>query len=686
MWAGAATLTVAALSAGLLLTAGPAYADVTSNVYTIGSPSHAVTNVASSPSAVGVAASTNFEVTFTVAKSLSGNSSDWVSVVPSTPLGSTPANIDLVGSSCVQAGTNGGAFTASGITVNLNGSCSLAGGSKAEVDFQADAPASTGTFTFAVTTTQNATPATSNTVTVSTGGPALTAATYGLGANTVYTISNASIGNLTSSGANLTMKAAATSGAQIVNFINSPTGAGYSVTYTPSGGSATKDTVTSVAASGASVTLTLSTALANNDNYVVTASGTNPDASGTANDVTVQVGNATAQTTNAINFGGSVAGVSVAPSTTVAGGSATYSITFRASDAAAAGGDIYLTEDGGPTNFTSTIGIEVDDTTQNWHFVSTGAVLSSGSATIPLADNVRAGDTINIIVANVTNPNSAGSISDFTVATTGDPVAVDTPAYTIHANGSPGVVVTVNPNTTGTVATYTIANLRAHALLTAGTATIQLVAPAGTVFPNNPAFFSISDSTSSSGSGTVSAALAGGGTSTVTFTVPETINAGDAFSVTVADVLNPSTASSSDTIDIENANVTGPTAVPVTTTTTSRPTTTTTKPPVKKPHRPVISDLDSKQVSVTKTGTLDIKLRCTGASCRGTVTLADVSTEVSSSKYSAKVGKTVTVPLKLNSKGLGFIKGAKKHTITVHVTISVTGGSTVKVKTALVGV
>ena len=162
MWAGAATLTVAALSAGLLLTAGPAYADVTSDVYTVGSPSHAVTNVAASPSAVGVAASTNFEVTFTVGKSLAGNSSDWVSVVPSTPLASTPANIDLVGSSCVQAGTNGGAFTASAITVNLDGSCSLASGSKAEVDFQADAPASTGTFTFVVTTSQNATPATSN--------------------------------------------------------------------------------------------------------------------------------------------------------------------------------------------------------------------------------------------------------------------------------------------------------------------------------------------------------------------------------------------------------------------------------------------------------------------------------------------------------------------------------------------
>jgi hypothetical protein len=675
-------LTIGALAAGLAATPGPAYADVTSNAYTIGSPSGAVKNVDVSPSAMPVSASTDFGVSFTVGGGLAGSASGSVTVVPSTPLGSAPTSIDLVGSACIQAGTNGGSFSTTGITINLSSSCSLASGTKAEVDFEADAPTATGTFTFAVTTSQNTTPAASNPVTVSTGGAALTAANYGFGSNTVYTVSDASVANLTSGGDIINLTAAPTHGSGTITFLNSGSGgAGYTVTYTPSGGSARPDTITTASAAGSSVNLTLSTALADGDSFVVTATGTNPTAVGTADDISVENGNATSQKTNSIDFGGSVSGLSVAPSTTLAGAAATYSVTFKASNSVAAGGDIYVTELGGPTNFSTVTGTEVVDTTQNWHFVTTAATLSSGSATIPLINTINAGDTVNIILANVTNPPGAGTISDFSATTTGDPVTATAPPYKLAANGSPGVVVTVNPITASSVATYTIANLRARATLTGGSATIQLAAPSGTTFPNNPSFYTVSDATTSSGSGAVTAALTGGGSSTVTFTLSHTVNSGDAFTVTVADVINPSTASRSDTLQVINSNVSGPNAAPVTTTTT-RPTTTTTRPPLKKP---VISDLSTKKVDVSKTGALGIKLKCTVENCKGTVTLADVTTEVATSKYTLKEGKTATVALKLNSKGQGFIKGAKKHTITVHVTIAVTGGTTVKVKTALAG-
>jgi hypothetical protein len=681
LWAAGAALTVGALAVGLTASPGPAYADVTSNSYTIGSPSSAVKDVGVTPGAMPVSASTDFEVSFTVGAALSGSASDSVTVVPSTPLGSTPTSVDLVGGSCIQAGTNGGPSSTTGITIVLNSSCSLASGTKAEVDFEADAPAATGTFTFAVTTTRNTAPATSNPVTVSTGGAVLTAANSVLGSNTVYTVSNSSVANLTSGGNIINLTAIATHGSGTITFVNSGSGGtGYTVTYTPAGGRATPDTITSASASGSSVNLTLSTALANGDSFVVTATGTNPTAAGTADEIAVEDGNATSQKTNSINFGGSVSGLSVAPSSTLAGATATYGVTFKASNSAAAGGDIYLSESAGPTNFSTVTGIEVVDTTQNWHFVATAATLSSGSATIPLTDTINAGDTVNIILAGVTNPSAAGSIADFSVATTGDPVAATAPPYKLAANGSTGVVVTVNPNTAGSVATYTIADLLARAALVGGSATIQLAGPSGTTFPNNPSFYTISDATTSSGSGTVSAALSGGGTATVTFTLPHTVNSGDTFTVTVADVINPGTASSSDTIQVVNANVSGPNAVP--TTTTTRPTTTTTRPPVKKP---AISDLSSKQVGVSKAGALSIKLKCTVKNCDGTVTLADVTTKVASAKYSLKEGKTGPVVLKLNSKGQGFIKGAKKHTISVHVTITVTGGNTVKTKTALVG-
>src|SRR5271170_5657333 len=88
----ATVLTSTVLGAGTLVgvlavTAGPAYADVTTSTYTIGSPSPAVTSVTGAPSGETVGSLTNFEVSFTVNPSLSGSGSAWVSVVPSTPLG-----------------------------------------------------------------------------------------------------------------------------------------------------------------------------------------------------------------------------------------------------------------------------------------------------------------------------------------------------------------------------------------------------------------------------------------------------------------------------------------------------------------------------------------------------------------------------------------------------------------------
>jgi hypothetical protein len=684
-------LTSTVLGAGTLVgvlavTAGPAYADVTTSTYTIGSPSPAVTSVTASPSGATVVSPTNFEVSFTVNPSLSGSSADWVNVVPSTPLGSTPSNIALVGSSCVQAGTNGGAYSATGLTIDLNGSCNLSSGTKAEVDFKADAPGSTGTFSFAVTTSNNSSPATSNTITVTAAGPVLTAATYAFGANTTYTVNNTTVASLSASPTSLTLTAAATHGTEKIAFVNSGTGgAGYSVSVTPSGGTASADTVTNASASGATVTLTLGTALANGDALTITSTGTSPASSATsqADDIAVQPGNGTVETTNSIDFGGSVTALSVAPSSLVAGASATYSVGFTASDAVSAGGDIYLTEATGPTNFTSVTGIEVIDTTQNWRFVATGIVLTYGTATIPLADSISAGDSISLLIVGVTNPSSPGTVGDFSAATTGDPVPTNAPAYTIVANASPGVVVTVNPVTTAAVATYTIANVRASATLTGGTSTIELAAPAGTVFPNNPAYYSITDSTNSGGSGTASAAVSGGGTNVVTFTVPNTVNSGDVITLTVADVVNPSTASASDSITIRGS-VTGPAPSAATTTTTVPPTTTTTRPPVKKKvQHPTVADLTSK-ADVSKGHVVHLELKCTVEACKGTVTLVDVSDVVGSQHYSLRAGKKGIVVVHLRPKGILFLAGAKHHTIKVTATVTVTGGKTVKERTTLV--
>jgi hypothetical protein len=440
--AGGAVMGAVALACALAATAGVAYGDVTSSDYTIGTPTGPVSSVVVSPSKVAVDASTNFEVSFTPGAPLAGSAGDWVSITPSTALGSTPTDIDLVGSSCAQAGTDGGAYSATGVTIDLDSLCSTGADTKVEVDFTANAPASTGTLGFTVTTSENDTPASSNGVTVTTPRPVLTAASYAFGANTTYTIGEAPVAGLTSGGNSLTLTASATQGTGTIAFLNSGSGgAGYAVDYVPpGGGAATSDTATNASASGATVTLTLATALVSGDTVDITASGQNPASSpaSQADHMTVAPGNGTPVTTNSIGFGGSVTAVSVTPSLPVATAPTTYTVDFDATDAVPMGGDLYLTEAEGPTNFSTVSGIVVADNTQHWQFVATGASLSDGAATLPLQDAVDAGDSLTITLLDVTNPSTVGTIDDFTVASTADPVPAEAPPYSITVNATPG--------------------------------------------------------------------------------------------------------------------------------------------------------------------------------------------------------------------------------------------------------
>jgi len=664
--AGVAALTAGALVSALTLTAGPAYADVTSSYYTIGTPSGAVSDLVASPGSVTKGQSTNFQVSFTVGNALAGSSDDWVSLaVNGLALGSVPANVDLVGSSCIQSGTNGGSDTTSLVTVELQSSCSIAAGSNVDLDFSAAAPTSVGSFTFGLSTSRNTTAATSNTITVNSSGISLAAGTYGLGANTTYTIGGVTLAGSTSS---LVLDAVATAGSDTITFLSSLNGSGYSVNYTPSGGSTASDTVTSASASGATVTLNLASSLASGDTLTITATGTNPAASA-SNEITVTP---PAEATESVAFGGSVTGLAASPSSSIAGASTTYTVSFEASDGVSAGGTISLTESSGPTNFTTVSGIEVIDNTQNWHFVASGPVLASGSATITLLDTINAHDSITVILVGVTNPPNTGPVSDFAVSTSSDPVPTDAATYTIGANASPGVIVTVNPASTGAIATYTISNVHATATLAGGAGTVELEGPDGTVFPNSPSSYSIADSTTSSGSGTVTTGLTGGGTSTVTLTVPNTVNSGDVISLTIANVINPPSSSSTDTITLVG-NVTGPTPTAPTTTTTI-PTTTTTRP--KPKPKPAVTDLTSS-AKVTK-GVVYLKFRCSTLACKGTVTLLDVVTKIAGADYHADAGKTFTVHLGVNKTGMRYLKGAKKHTIKGWAEVTVKGGTSIK--------
>ena len=572
----AAGLGVALASFGTLtaVAALPASAaSVTSSNFTIGSPTGGVNAVSATPtSTVQSTANVSYAVNFTATAALATGGS--ITVTSSAALGSVPANGALVdqSSGCLQSGFNGGSATTTSVTFILISSCSIATGNKVQVSFTATAPAASVTsYSFGVSTSANATLVSSNNITNTSTPPILAVGNATPGVNTVYTISQfgAANGGLTAATTALVL----TSSCSLTCTASPPTiawatsGAGsYTVTFTPSGGTATTATVTSAPVSGAGgnvVTLGLGTSIPAGATVTITATGTNPTAS-SASSVTIApfatvggTSTGTPETTNTVTFGSAVSSVTLTASPSVASATATYTVTFRATSAVASGGTITLAQPN--TGFSGVTGWLITDTTANWRIVGNTA---GGPGSITLAvtgQSITAGDALTVTVAGVTNP-TAGTYSNFTVATSADTVPAAAPSYNIGPSGAAGVIVTPNPATVGSLSTYTVSNLFATAAFTAGVSQIGIMAnTAGTTLPNNHTSYTITDITTPSGSGTASAVSGYSGNS-ITITVPNAINSGDQLVLTISGVINPSTASSTNTMTF-TGNLTGPSAV-----------------------------------------------------------------------------------------------------------------------------
>ena len=631
--AGALALTMGAFGTVAVVTALPAFADVTSNNYTIGTPSGAVNSVTVTPTSTTATISTAYTVLFTATSALSAASSSTITVTPSVALSGAPALasaslVDLTSSTCFLSGVgaNGTASTTSVVYALAGTPCTIASGDQIQASFTAPAPASSAaSYTFSVVSSGNATSAASNTVTNNSVPPTLSASNSISGANAIYTISGVATSGangcgtatggtcLTSTASALVLTSPITGTASTTPPTN-PTSAiswasgaaSYTVTYVVAGVS-TADVVTNVvlAASGVSnpcvasavvtgcnqATLTLTSAIPTSATAInITGAGNNPSAQNAAQ-VQIQpfftcpapvqpncAGGSIAgavETTSSISIGSSVTSVTVTPSPLVANATATYVVTFIATTAVTAtAGTISFSETSGPTNF-STVptsgGVLVTDTTAGWHFVAPPGSLtftpSNAHITIPLngVNGIAAGNAMTVTLAGVTNPG-AKTISDFDVSTSADPVAVAAPAYTIGASGSAGVIVTPNPNTVSTVSTYTVSNLFASAAITGGVggvnSTLTITAnTTSTVLPNSPGFYSITDITTGSGSGTVGTILATSYNGhSIAIVLPNSINKGDQLVLTIGDVINPPTSSSTNTMTFVGA-VGGPNAV-----------------------------------------------------------------------------------------------------------------------------
>jgi subtilase family serine protease len=151
--------------------------------------------------------------------------------------------------------------------------------------------------------------------------------------------------------------------------------------------------------------------------------------------------------TNGASSGGPVSGVTMFLNPPYPTALAAYAVSFKATSAIPAGGDIFLSEAAGPTDFASEKGVRVSDFTQGWEFeashVSFGTAVTTsppdlsgaspsagGAIEIPLKDAIKAGDSVSVAITGATNPEP-GDISDFKVYTTSNPTGGLAAPYTI---------------------------------------------------------------------------------------------------------------------------------------------------------------------------------------------------------------------------------------------------------------
>ena len=103
---------------GLWEAAPPAYAEVATAQYTIGTPTNAVASVVASPATLSQSAPSPFVVKFRATVALSGTGASTVTVNSSTALATAPNSVSLVDdtdTACFQAGTNGGPLEYDGV-------------------------------------------------------------------------------------------------------------------------------------------------------------------------------------------------------------------------------------------------------------------------------------------------------------------------------------------------------------------------------------------------------------------------------------------------------------------------------------------------------------------------------------------------------------------------------------------
>src|SRR5579875_2235704 len=536
--------------------ASASFPPVTTQAYTIGTPASQVTNLSASVNPATGGSTGNYSVKFTTPAGLASGNVITVTISGATAFSSgtvsNPGLVDLTSGSVIGQTTTG-SLSSGNLVVTTTLSAGVSTGDTLLLTFQATNPnvSSTGSsvaYTVSVTTTASATAAsTSISYTPAAPGIGLSVSTNYLGveANQASALTG-TIGTVNWSSASFTVKDTTTSSVTVT-------------TQAPTQVAAEDEVV---------VPFTVSAPTGSSDVLQVVISGVkNPTAPGETDYFGVAQGNSNPPTITApgavaspsVTYGSFVSGVSVTPSNTAASASGVaYTVSFISTDGVPAGDWIQFVGPDG-TSFGSVTGAVVTDAKSGATTVLTGSAVSASTTTntndtlkltLPANFSVSSGDPVTVTVFGVTNPAS-GSYSGsngLQVTTQVDSIAANNAtAYVIGAAtvSSLAPKVTVTPPTAGALATYTIASFKAVSQLVAGTDTIEVNASdAGTTFPATG--YTLMDVTANKSQNlTVNT---GAYSHDVTLGLSSTVPAGDTLSLTISSVVNPITASSSDTI------------------------------------------------------------------------------------------------------------------------------------------
>lgn len=559
---GAVALGMVGALPAALVAATPATAQsvVMTQTYTIGNGS--VTGATAVPQPDTAGASANYTVGFTTPSALTGGSATitLASANGAITFPSTPASYVVVDDShAASVATVSKVVLGSGnhsATVTLPASVG-AGSSLSVYVIGVTNPAAPGPYSLEVSTSANPVPASTAAFQVvgSNAAPSFnpTASPAMVGGTSTYTIGTFKAASAVAAGGTITLSSQA--GAGVSDNVGFPTAVtDYKVTDLTTGVSSQPQAVTVTPVGGGDtgqqVTLQVATAIAAGDQLSVSVNGVRNPTSSQSDQVSAAAPAGSTPSSAPLQIGRSVANPTIGLSQSGAGATGVeYTIGFKPSTSLPVGGTVTLVAPAG-TSFSGATVTVVDST----HVASSATIAPSsvhvsaaaGSSTdnqlsfsVPKA--ITAGDSVFVEVAGVTNPPAGtygGSAGNFTIATSADVVAATVPSYTVTGASAAALAsIEVSPTTPEASASYVIGDLRATAQLAAGSATIQLGAPQGTVLPGATVDYTVVDQSTRSSAHPQS--VSGGGSAKATLVLGTSVASGDYIEVEVDGVVNP---------------------------------------------------------------------------------------------------------------------------------------------------